>query len=361
LAASGCGSSALRQQLREVVDLQLRERGVDPDQIELPFDLSPEMEKWLREEADFGGTPENRLDQLLRQLLHRDGQELKYLSGHTGTAREVWETGTANCLAFTHLFIGMAREINLPVYYLRVSDLQSFEKDGDLVIVSEHITAAYGPPAQRRVLDFSDRPVTQYHTVQPIADLTATALYYSNRGAEKIREGETAEALEILELATRIDPELADAWINYGVAVRRSGRKEEAERAFRRALELDPSHMSAYQNLAALLTVTGRGREARELLAVTDRSKNRNPFSYLALGDVSMREGRLAEAERFYRRALRLDPGKAEPLAALGQWALSSGQVREARSWLKKAEKVDPENPRVGELARRLKTSTATG
>ncbi|MBZ0088867.1 MAG: tetratricopeptide repeat protein, partial [Thermoanaerobaculia bacterium] len=138
-------------------------------------------------------------------------------------------------------------------------------------------------------------------------------------------------------------------------ALRRSSRMSEAEAAYRRALELDAGQISAYQNLAALLEMQGRAAEARDLLAVTDRGANRNPFSYLALGDLSMRQGRFEEAERFYRRALRLDPAQAEAPAALGICALSTGKTREARGWLKKAEKLDPANARVSDLAQRLR------
>ncbi len=88
---------------------------------------------------------------------------------------------------------------------------------------------------------------------------------------------------------------------------------------------------------------------------MTDRGANRNPFSYLALGDLSLRQGRLDEAERFYRRALRLGPDQAETNAALGLWAIFAGRPRDARAWLKKAEKLDPAHPRVEELARQLR------
>lgn len=357
-AASGCASrGGLQSILVDGLRAQIHERGLNPDEIELPFALTAEMREWVREDAGLGGDPENRLDQLLQALINRGERPLKYESGHTATAREVWESGRANCLAFTHLFVGMAREVDLPVYYLRVSDLQSFEKDGDLVIASEHITAAYGPANQRRVLDFSDRPVTPYHVVEPISDLTATALFYSNRGAELIHEGRTPEALAQLSTAVRLDPDLSDAWVNYGVALRRSGKARDAEAAYRRALEIDAGQVSAYQNLAALLELQGRGEEAQELLAVTDRGANRNPYSYLALGDLSLRQGRLEEAERFYRRALRLGPEQAETNAAYGLWALSAGKPREARSWLKKAEKLDPTHPRVTALARQISAS----
>ena len=138
------------------------------------------------------------------------------------------------------------------------------------------------------------------------------------------------------------------------MAERRGGDLVAAEAAYRRALEVDPSTVTAYQNLSALLRMVGREQEAEELLALVDRSGNRNPFSYLALGDLSLRLGRLEEAGRFYRRAVRLDPTQAESEAALGHWALAAGKTREAQKHLRKAQQIDPKNARVDDLAKRL-------
>lgn len=359
----GCApaSSGLSVAMRDSLRIQIAERGLDPDTIVLPFHASEEMRRWVREQVRTGGEPDLRLQQLLQALLHREGAELTYQRGVTATAEEVWRTHQANCLSFTHLYVGLAREIGLPVYYLRVSDLQSFEKDGDLVVASEHVTAAYGPSHRRHVLDFSARPVSEYRQTEPITDLRAVALHYSNLGANLIREDRTAEAAALLETATRLDPELPDGWVNLGVARRRLGGEAEAEAMFRRALEVDPTTVSAYNNLASLLQRQGRGPEAARVLALTDRMRNRNPFSYLALGDLALREGRLDEAERFFRRAQKLDPAQAAPLAALGQWALAAGRRDAAERWLKKAEEADPADPRVGELARSLRTNTRQG
>jgi len=348
--ASARGGDSPEERLRA----QIRGRGVDPHTIIVPFALDDEMRTWLRESAQTGGDPERRLEHLLHDVLHRTGVEVTYQQGVTATAREVWRTNRANCLGFTHLYIGLAREIGIPVYYLRVSDLENFEKDGDLIVASDHITAAYGPPNRRRVLDFTERKIPEYHVTEPLTDLTAVALHYSNLGAERIRDGQFAEAETLLRTSIKLDPNLGDGWVNLGVAMRRLGRADEAEKMFRRALEANPRLLPAYHNLAGLLARQGRSEEAHRLLQLTDRRANRNPFTYLALGDLALREGRLKEAERFFRNAQRLHPDRAEPLAALGQSALARGNRREAQRWLEKAMKIDPKEPRAAELERSL-------
>lgn len=354
LLAGGCASRGLGERLEHNLQDEIRARGVDPATVVVPFRPTDEMRRWIAAEVPRSNDRQTQLSWLLQALLNRSTAPLQYAAGFTGTAAEAFASGTANCLGFSQLFLAMARELDLPVYLLRVSDLQSFERDGDLIVASAHITAAYGTPDQRRILDFAERPVRAYRWVEAISDLTAVALYYSNRGAEELRDGHTERGRSLLLTATKLDPELAEAWVNLGVAERRSGNVLAAEAAYRRALEVDPSTITGYQNLAALLRLTGREQEAEDLLALVDRTGNRNPFSYLALGDLSLRLGRLDEAGRFYRRAVRLDPKQAESLAAVGNWAFSAGKTREAEKQLRKAQRIDPKNARVEDLARRL-------
>lgn len=351
LVAGACASGGLRIRLEQALEAEIGARLPEVGRVRLPFAISDEMRDWVRSTVPRTKDDGLQLHWLLQEVLAKDDPSFRYVAGYTGTAEEAFRTGEANCLAFTQMFIALARELDLPVYFLRVSDLQSFERDGDLIVASVHITAAFGPAVSRKIIDFAERPVSTYRWVEPISDLTAVALYYSNRGAEELREGRHAAGLDLLNVAVRLDPGLAEAWVNLGVARRRTGDPAAAEQAYRTALEVDSSTMTAYQNLAGLLRFQGRGAEAEELLALTDRNVNRNPFSYLALGDLSLRRGRLDEAQRYYRRALRLDPALAESHAAMGDWALRLGKRKEAEKHLRNAKKLDPANRRVELLA----------
>lgn len=332
----------------------LRARGLDPDTVVIPHQITDEMRQWVHLQVPEGTPLEQRLDLLLAGLLDPSRLRIQYEARSTGTAKEVFENRRANCLAFTSLFVGLAREVGVPVVYLDVDDIERFEKEGDLVVVSGHVSAGFNTGTALKILDFSLAPPTEYRRVEPISDLTAISLFHSNRGAEALRTGRNEDALEWLRKAVAIDPELGGAWINYGVALRRSGDAKGAEAAYRKALEVDPHALSAYQNLAALLRLQGQEKEADELLAVSTRLGSRNPFIYLTLGDLSFSHGRLDEARRFYRKALRLYRGSAEPYAAMGLLSLAVGDAGDAEKWLKKAVSIDQENQRVKLLLSRL-------
>lgn len=352
--AAGCASSDSRNLDSDQVVRELRNRGLDPTAIVVPYEMTDEMRAWAHRLVPHGTEPAKRLEVLLDGLLDPAKLRISYEARYTATAREVFETRRANCLAFTSLFVGMAREIGVPAFFLDVDDVERFEKEGDLVVVSGHVSAGYGNGPEIKILDFSAAPEPTYRRVRRISDLTAIALFHSNRGGELLRLGKHEEALPWLQKAVMIDPELPGAWINYGVARRRSGDLAGAEESYRKALEVDPQTVSAYQNLAALLRHKGKQREAEDLLALSGTLGSRNPFIYLSLGDLSLAHGRIDEARRFYKRALRLYRGNAEPYAAMGIVALASGDAGEAHRWMRKALAIDQENQRVKLLVARL-------
>ncbi|HEX5760712.1 MAG TPA: tetratricopeptide repeat protein [Thermoanaerobaculia bacterium] len=351
-ACAGRGQGTLDT---SALEREIRGRGLDPSAIILPHALTDEMRRWAHARVGTHGLPEERLHRLLNAIQDPGGLEVAYEGGFTATAAEAFASRRANCLAFTALFVGLARELGLAAFYLDVDDVEKYAKEGDLVVISGHITAGYDTGPEVKILEFSAAPEgISYRHVRPIPDLTAIALFYSNRGGELLRVGKVAEARQWLETAVGLDPELARGWINLGVALRREGDLSAAEGAYRRALEVDPIAHSAYQNLAAVLRIRGREQEAAELLSLTSRLGTRNPYSFLSLGDLSLRHGRLEEARRFYRKALRLARRDAETYAAMGLWALAAGDPHEATRWLRKAQAIDQEDPRAKRLEANL-------
>lgn len=333
------------------LESEIRARGIDPESIEIPGRLSEEMKLWVHDRISPDLSSDTILRRVLEELIDPGGFKLIYDSSFTGTAEQVWTTRRANCLGFTHLYVGLTRELGLPTYYVRWSSVERFRREGDLILVSGHVSAGYGTASQRRVLEFGAVDGFEGQLSRPISDLNAVSRHYANRSAELLRAGDYGAAVEAADLATRLDPSLADAWVNLGVSRRRFGDPLGAKDAYRRATLEDPDHLPAYQNLSVLLYLQGADNAARETMELLDRRDNRNPFIYLALGDTSLNLGRLEEAERYYQRAHRLESALAETRAARGMVAFLMGDQEKARKWLRRAQAVDPEDERTVELA----------
>ncbi len=345
----GAAPPASRASLEQVV----RQRGLDPESLIWPWELGPNLRGWLSRQA-VGRRPAERLQVAFHQLLAAGGRGLEYDAEVTGTADEVFDSGRANCLGFTLLFVGMARELDVDAGFFRIDRAESYRREGDLIFVSEHITAGYEANGEERLVEFTLAPEVDYGRALEIPDLTAMALFYSNRGAEELRDSDPGEAVRWLEVAVRLDDSEASAWTNLGVARRRLGELEVAEAAYRRAVELDPGHLAAYINLSGVLRLRGEGDAAREIVRLLDRGDNRNPYAYLVLGDASLEEGRLDDARRYYRRAVSLGRRDAEPRAAMGLWALTNGDASNARRWLRRARRIDQFEERTVRLEKRL-------
>lgn len=332
----------------------LRSRGLDPNRVIQPFAITPEMAAWARERVAGAPAGADELEVLLKAVLEERELSVQYEWGSTATAVEAFEQRRANCLGFANLLVGLGREIGVPARFLLVEEVDNVKREGDLVVLAEHATVGYGPPSQRKVLVFSLEAEEFYRDARTISDLTAIALFYSNRGAEAVRTGDLLRAVEHLETAVRIDPELAQAWVNLGVASRRSGDFERAEAAYLRALAIDPERTSAYQNFAALLRYNGAEQAADDLLEMVERLGTPDPYAYLNLAEIALERNRVAAAERFFRKALARGRHDAEVQAAVGLWKLDSGRITAARRRYRKALDLNPEGARVLMLGRRL-------
>ncbi|MEO1366139.1 MAG: tetratricopeptide repeat protein, partial [Acidobacteriota bacterium] len=329
LYVQACSTYSIDEPLdRTALDRALVDRGVDPERVVMPYALRDDIAAWARGTVEEHALDRDKLRALSDRLLDPDELPIDYVWGYTGTAEEVFDRRQANCLAFTNLFVGMARAVDVPVYFMAVDHVESFRKEGDLVIVSDHVAVGYGEPGQRLVYDFSEEQDSDLRFVRRLSDLTAIAMFHSNRGAEALQRGRVDEALSWLRVAVEIDDRLMHAWVNLGVAERRVGRYAEAEAAYQRALAMDPGSVSAFQNLASLLRYRGRVDEAEAYEDILGSGQSQNPFTYLSLGDLSLQGGRFDEARRFYRRALGLSES-AEAFAALGQASAAAGDLRQ--------------------------------
>ena len=112
------------------------------------------------------------------------------------------------------------------------------------------------------------------------------------------------------------------------------------------ALEADAGCALCWNNLALAFVSQRRPGDAQQALlqslALREYAMTRNN-----LGGLLELDGRLAEAEREYRRALELDPRLGQALANLGELYARQARYEEALAPLRRAFEVAPSLPRV--------------
>ena len=121
--------------------------------------------------------------------------------------------------------------------------------------------------------------------------------------------GDLDQAETLLRSSVEAAPDRAEYHANLGNLLRSRGRIADAELAYRTALQISPQLRTARLGLARLLSDASlhaaAAGEAQQLLAANARDAE----AWSALGVALRGQGRHAEAEAAYRKALEIAPG----------------------------------------------------
>lgn len=116
------------------------------------------------------------------------------------------------------------------------------------------------------------------------------------------------KALEEYQKSLRLDPLKKNAWNNIIVLLENSGQLEKAALACKQALGLLPKYAGFHFSLGNILGKMGKFKESEGhfLEAIQLKSTDANYFGNL--GVLYHKWGKKIEAEKFYRKALSLNP-----------------------------------------------------
>jgi len=138
-------------------------------------------------------------------------------------------------------------------------------------------------------------------------------------------------------------------YLSYGSVFFQRGYFDQAEASFQLALRDDPSSAEAVYGLGSVYLKQQKTDEARASFerATTLRARYPDtlPNAWNNLGLLATREGRTAEAIRYFQEALRLSPDHLIALDNLGNAYRAQKQWDEARTVLERAVAVGPEDP----------------
>ncbi len=336
---------------------ELVRRGVDVRDVPDPLAVTEAMHTAAEELAGLGTAPE-RLGRLQAAFFDDKTFQFRYSLRGTLTASEAFARREGNCLSFTNLFVAMGRSIGIPLTTALVRRTQASEKEGDLIIVNNHVVATFFYGTERQYFDFDRRPHEPPTAVQPLNDLWITALYLNNRGADELRAGHPDIALRYFQYATKLAPGFAAGWGNVGVARRRTGDIEGAFDAYAQALSISADDPTILGNLASLYRSLGKEREAEMALKSVNLA-TATPHVLIVRGDLELANGRTRAALRMYKRARALGPKLADPWIAIARAELVRIRPDRARKALEKALSLEPGQPDASVLLAEIEKAQA--
>ena len=153
------------------------------------------------------------------------------------------------------------------------------------------------------------------------------------------------EAVEVLQKAVRLDPKLEFARFNLGKALALTGKGEEADAAFEASFALSPERKLLAR--AARLHKEGKLEEAEKLYrqALKNNPDNVDALRMLAMVAATLKH--FDDAERLLRRAVGLAPDFLAAVIDLGRVLKEQDRFEEAIGCFKKAIAINPNNPQT--------------
>ena len=352
---SACATISRKQYTPAEVRADLSTRVPDDvvQKIVVPYDINDEIRELAIKSVENMRTDSDKTRAIVHAIIGRTGMSISYDWLSNKTAQQVFYEGKGNCLAYTNLFIGMAREVGIDAVYVDVKTIERVSKEAEVIVNNGHITAGvrYGP--KLRMIDFTRTPEREYFGAKEIDDFEAIANYYNNQGFLYGYFAETAgdlgdnfdpEAaeLEMYQMALDVYPNFFRARNNLGVALRRRGRVDEAIEQYKLALQSDPKFAEARSNLGAVYYSLGRVDDAIAEFELATKASGSNAYYYHHLGVIAFQQKKYRDALKHFKKAVSRDGSLADARYFIGEVYMKLGDRKKAVEAYEKTLEVDP-------------------
>lgn len=143
-----------------------------------------------------------------------------------------------------------------------------------------------------------------YEKVLEVRPNTADA--FNDLCVMDIDEEKNASAVDNCSRAVALSPDYVDGFFHLGRALQASGKHCEAQEAYKRCVALDDSHSECRNNLSSAVRHCALG--SPQIQAAREGAAQANsPQAFLELGLEEKGKGLLLEAERHFKRCVKLD------------------------------------------------------
>ncbi len=174
-----------------------------------------------------------------------------------------------------------------------------------------------------------------------LAPRSATVL--NNLGLVYSKRGNLPISVDYFTRAIAAEPNFPDSHLNLGVAYETMGLRDQAEAQFQTAISLAPLNIHAHNRLGNLYLDEQRYAEAEKQFSVS-ASIAPNVVAYDALGKLLMQRNDRPAAEEMFLRSIALNPADTGARLALAELYVADGRIAEAFEQYREVLKIDPQN-----------------
>jgi|WetSurMetagenome_2_1015567.scaffolds.fasta_scaffold12189_4 tetratricopeptide (TPR) repeat protein len=326
-------------------------------QLENPFSIDPAIAAQVEQKVGSGGTATDRMRRLTFYLNER---KFDYVANRSLTATEAFNSKRGDCMAYTNLYMALARSLRIPTFFVHISEVQNYyERDG-LFFVSSHMAVGCQIQYFTVIVDFTEQKseytLALYNAVD---DATAAALFYNNLAVDHLMSGDVEYAEKLLRYLIRSLPHLKEAKNNLGVVLMRQGRFREALVVLQEALEQSPEYKPLYTNAIQAARGAGDPALADQISRQGESIMKRDPFYVFNEGVERFHEKDYAGALVKFQRVLSREAQSPMLYAWIARTRLSIGQESEGIKAFEEAQKLAPYLPMLRSLRQEFPSLSA--
>jgi len=310
------------------------------------FYVSKPMRSYIRQRLSDKLNATSQSKRLLQDLFDPNQLNIRYAHNANLTAAEVFEQGVANCLSLTLLSYVLVEQTDMDAVFVDVSLQENWTVENGISLANGHVNLKVFRSVNNNEFNFINRVVTidflpmlnvPVLSQRALSKQEIMALFYNNKGANALINGERDIAYAYFKQATMHGPALAETWGNLASLYRQSGELELAELLFKHGIELDPSNLTIKENLARLYELTDRSGAASTLNNEVKRKRKNNPYFYAMQAALDYNDGNYRKSVRKYKKAIKMHDKEHQFLFGLAKSYLKLNEYDRANYFLKKA------------------------
>ena len=264
--------------------------------------------------------------------------------GQTYTASEAMLNSSGNCMSLAILTTAFSRLVGVEIDYRKMNSLPIYEKHGNVLLSSSHVQSLLYDPSfiaeentyyiyrPAIIIDYFPQDSNiRSKTVNPNEFL---AMYYVNKAAELYIKEEFDNAFAYAKHAYHLDVNNVSSLNLLALLHKKKGDIKSAERLYLAAMASNDVNISVLDNYVTLLKQQGRLRDAKKVKSQIENIYDPNPYHWLEKAQLASYNKEYSDAERYYRKVIKLAPYVKQAYLELHEIYLVQGKVQYAISIL---------------------------
>jgi tetratricopeptide (TPR) repeat protein len=350
VVASGCATTGANH--RTLSDEWIGQAGAEGVILESPLYLSPQSRSLVREKVGYAGTEKARLLKLVRFMTDADGLAFQYQTQSSLTAEKAFHDRRGDCMSYANLLVALARALDVPVRFVRITQLPVTWEAGGRFFESSHMAVALGRDAawdQAVVVDFGNVHTSpwRFSLYDDVSDDQAFVLFQNNVAVQRMLAGDMATAERILRFFHHHSPRTPEVPNNLSLVLLHNGHDREALDLLEASVEQFPRFRPMFANAvqaarrvgdeALAKTLEARGRELLEDEPAWNFNEGMRSYHARSYSTAALR----------FEKALAADPDNVRLLAWSARAHLAAGNLRRGLEQVERIRSRPPSETRT--------------